>query len=123
MSLSISGKLLQLIVPIIAINEPDGRLRLVDEVDAALRIVDPLEHPTYMLYLSLLKLDLVINTVHNFSASPAIYPLFSSLVLQLSGIDSMPRYAPEIAPVMAPIVSVSPPRLIAPRIARAKESG
>ena len=39
------------------------------------------------------------------------------------GMASTPRYAPEMAPVIAPMVSVSPPRLMAPNTAPANESG
>jgi len=50
---------------------------------------------------------------HSFSARASIYSLFSSFARHSDGMASMPRYAPEIAPAMAAIVSVSPPRLIA----------
>ena len=51
--------------------------------------------------------------VAKFSAKASIYSLFYSFASHSGGMAFMPRYAPEIAPAMAAIVSVSPPRLIA----------
>ena len=47
------------------------------------------------------------------NASSSIYSRCSSFAFHSSGIASTPRYAPQSAPVIAPIVSVSPPRLTA----------